>query len=143
MVAGQAWESESDPDLELYHRGKTASLFEAAVMMGAVSAGKVPEVWRELGTRIGMAYQILDDARDIWGDQAELGKPVGRDAELERPSAIWNMGPQRAMTGYLAHRDAAVSSIPECPGREVLGALVFDMLEGLRPAFPRAAKEQA
>ena len=35
-----------------------------------------------LGERLGEAYQVADDIRDVAADPDELGKPVGRDAVL-------------------------------------------------------------
>lgn len=76
--------SKADTSREDYFRiiyAKTASLFEAAVLSGAISAG-APETWTEaLGTyarHLGIAFQIKDDIFDYMGGGA-LGKPVGID----------------------------------------------------------------
>ena len=76
--------SKADTSREDYFRiiyAKTASLFEAAVLSGAISAG-APEAWTEaLGTyarHLGIAFQIKDDIFDYTGGGA-LGKPVGID----------------------------------------------------------------
>ena len=76
--------SKADTSREDYFRiiyAKTASLFEAAVLSGAISAD-APEAWTEaLGTyarHLGIAFQIKDDIFDYTGGGA-LGKPVGID----------------------------------------------------------------
>ena len=60
---------------------KTASLFETAVLSGAVSAG-APEEWTAalavFARNLGLAFQIKDDIFDYAGGEA-LGKPVGID----------------------------------------------------------------
>jgi octaprenyl-diphosphate synthase len=60
---------------------KTASLFEAAVLAGAVSAG-APEEWTAAlagyARNLGLAFQIKDDIFDYAGGEG-LGKPVGID----------------------------------------------------------------
>ena len=60
---------------------KTASLFEAAVLSGAVSAG-APEEWTAAlaaySRNLGLAFQIKDDILDYAGGDA-VGKPVGID----------------------------------------------------------------
>ena len=88
IVAGQAWESESRVSLTQYQRAKTGALFVAATCAGALSAGADPQDWRALGERLGEAYQIADDIRDVMGQADLLGKPVGRDAQHARPNAI-------------------------------------------------------
>jgi geranylgeranyl diphosphate synthase type II len=41
---------------------------------------------------LGEAYQVADDIRDVLGDMQSLGKPVGKDEELDRPSATRQFG---------------------------------------------------
>ncbi|MBQ6176893.1 MAG: polyprenyl synthetase family protein [Bacteroidales bacterium] len=65
---------------------KTASLFEASVLSGAVSAG-APEEWTAAlagyARNLGIAFQIRDDILDYAGDEA-LGKPVGIDLKEQK-----------------------------------------------------------
>ena len=59
--------------------GKTAALFAAACQVGAVVAdrGAAEEAaLAEYGTKIGIAFQLVDDALDYAADQATLGLPV-------------------------------------------------------------------
>ena len=60
---------------------KTASLFEASVLSGAVSAD-APEEWTAAlagyARNLGLAFQIKDDIFDYAGGEG-LGKPVGID----------------------------------------------------------------
>src|SRR3954468_13943955 len=67
IAAGQAWECEPAVDLSEYHRAKTGALFAGATLAGAAAAGADPASWRELGERLGEAYQVADDIRDTAG----------------------------------------------------------------------------
>lgn len=124
IIAGQAWECEPAAELCAYQRAKTGSLFVAAAMAGAIAAGGDPEGWRTLGERLGEAYQIADDIRDVVARQEEIGKPVGRDAALGRPNAVVALGMARAIAIFEALVGQALESIPPCGGRQRLQQLI-------------------
>ena len=124
IAAGQAWESEPAVDVERYHRAKTGALFIASTMAGAQAAGAEAGGWEELGARLGDAYQAADDIRDVSGTACWLGKPVGRDAALGRPSLARERG-VAASTRHFEHLVAeAERAVPDCPGGASLRALV-------------------
>jgi geranylgeranyl diphosphate synthase type II len=133
MCAGQAWESESNIDLERYHAAKTSTLLEAASCFGALVTGYDPEPWIPLGSNIGAAYQIADDIRDVTDDPTQLGKPVGRDRALGRPSMAQSLGVEQSKKRLGEHIARALDSIPPCPGRATLIHRVSTILEELRP----------
>ena len=138
-VAGQAWECESRIDLASYHRGKTGSLFAAATMAGAAATGQDHRDWNTLGLKIGEAYQVADDIRDLAAEPEEIGKPVGRDDALNRPNAARELGLQQAIKRLEGLVEEAITSIPECPGRERLCGLMREtarlfLPKKLRPA---------
>ncbi len=143
ICAGQGWESEPRIDLRAYHRAKTGALFVAATRMGAVAAGHDPEAWDELGARIGEAFQVADDLRDVLCDAAALGKPVGQDAAHARPSAVAEMGVQGAIRHLSAILSGAIASIPKCPGEAGLAALVRAYAERMTPLAPGSAPDPA
>ncbi|MCX7902699.1 MAG: polyprenyl synthetase family protein [Burkholderiaceae bacterium] len=61
---------------------KTATLFEAAAVVGAVIAGAAPpveEACRRYGAAIGTAFQIVDDILDYSGHVQDIGKRLGDD----------------------------------------------------------------
>jgi geranylgeranyl diphosphate synthase, type II len=124
IVAGQAWECEPGVVLSQYQQAKTGALFAAATMAGAAAAGADPAGWRALGERLGEAFQVADDLRDVVAKPEELGKPVGRDVALDRPSAVRELGVAGAVARLRELIDGAMDSIPACPGREELRTLL-------------------
>ncbi len=140
IVAGQAWECEPAVDLSEYQRQKTGALFAAACVAGAAAAAHPePDAWRLLGDRLGEAYQVADDLRDAVEDEATLGKPVGRDAALGRPSAVAEFGLEGAVRRLRALSEAAVAAIPSCPGQAMLRALMLQESQRLIPRKLAAA----
>jgi len=136
ICAGQGWESEPVIDLRAYHRAKTGALFMAATQMGALAAGHDPDAWEELGDRIGEAFQVADDLRDVLYDATALGKPVGQDETHARPSAVAELGVQGAIRHLQAILSGAIASIPKCPGEAQLAALVRVYAERMTPVAP-------
>ncbi len=134
IVGGQAWECEPRAELRRYQRAKTGALFVAATTAGALAAGQAPAPWQPLGEYLGEAYQVADDIRDVLGDAAELGKPVGQDAHHARPSAAADLGLVGAVTYFRELMQQAVDSVPACPSREAMRRLVHLESERLVPA---------
>ena len=140
ITAGQAWECEPRVALSDYQRAKTGALFAAATCAGAEAAGVDGNTWRALGEWLGEAYQVADDVRDVMADSAWLGKPVGQDVALGRPSSAREHG----LSGAIQHFDRLVASamdaVPPCRGASQLRELV--RLESER-LVPKAWCEQA
>ncbi len=133
IIAGQAWESEPDPDLAVYQRAKTGSLFVSAAVSGAAAAGADATPWQALGATLGEAYQVADDLRDAVSDADELGKPCGQDAVHNRPNAVAQLGVEGAMRHLEKLVRAAVESIPDCPGAQGLERLILGEAKRLVP----------
>ncbi len=96
IAAGEVLQlmNSGDPDttevryLEVIYR-KTARLFEAGAQIAAIIAQAPPEVETALtryGKHLGIAFQLIDDALDYRGDEAELGKNVGDDLAEGKPT---------------------------------------------------------
>ena len=65
-------------------RRKTASLIGECCRLGGWLSGASPEICAELrraGDALGVAFQIQDDVLDLVGDEATVGKSLGRDLE--------------------------------------------------------------
>ncbi len=90
MIAGQVADIRGEslePTAELIRfieLHKTADLITAPVRAGLMLAGAGEDMLERFtlyARDIGVAFQILDDILDIEGDQALLGKTLGKDAE--------------------------------------------------------------
>ncbi|MEN9316282.1 MAG: hypothetical protein RIS35_2675 [Pseudomonadota bacterium] len=138
IVAGQGWECEEFVALPDYQRAKTGSLFVAAAEMGAMAAGHDGASWRGFGQCLGEAYQVADDIRDAAATFEQIGKPVGRDRVLGRPSAVSEFG----LGGALAHFERLVAlageAVPQGPGAQALRRLLHAESDRLLPASVRA-----
>jgi geranylgeranyl diphosphate synthase type II len=133
ICAGQAWESESQVDLSRYHRAKTGALFVAATCAGAAACGESTDAWSTLGNTIGEAYQVADDIQDAVSNAEQLGKPCRQDANLDRPSAVRELGLRGAGRKLRELVEAGLDSVPACPGREQLINLVRAQTQGFLP----------
>jgi geranylgeranyl diphosphate synthase type II len=133
ITAGQAWECEPRVALTDYQRAKTGALFAAATAAGAEAAGSDGNTWRALGEWLGEAYQVADDVRDVMADPVLLGKPIGRDLALGRPSSASEHG----LSGAIQHFDrlvaCAIEAVPPCRGASQLRELVRLEAERLVP----------
>jgi len=124
-------------------RSKTAKLFEAGARVAAVLAGagkEVEEALADYGMRLGIAFQLVDDALDYSGSAAEMGKNMGDDLAEGKPT----LPLIHAMrTGTAVQRDTIRQSI-EHGGLEDLEA-IRDAIEstGALHYTARLAREQA
>lgn len=94
MIGGQEADLKAEtckPDLaglESIHRRKTGALIVAAVMLGAVAAGKRPDTFYEYAASLGLAFQIRDDILDVEGDAEKLGKPIFSDEANDKATFV-------------------------------------------------------
>ena len=88
MVGGQTMDilTQGQPvdsgTLEYIHAHKTGWLIAASVAVGAIVGGATARQLRNLqgyGEKLGLAFQITDDLLDETGEEAKLGKAVGKD----------------------------------------------------------------
>lgn len=77
------WDLDERTYFEIIRR-KTASLCGAACGIAAAIAGASPAVvegMHAFGEKLGIAFQIVDDVLDLTGDEATVGKTLGRDLQ--------------------------------------------------------------
>ena len=105
MIAGEYIDTEyegkqiTDEYLEYIHKNKTGALLKLCVRMGAILANaneKNLEKLTKYAEKIGLAFQIKDDILSEEGNEEILGKPVGKDKELEKCTYVSKYGLQGA-----------------------------------------------
>ncbi len=133
IIAGQAWECESEISLANYQRAKTGALFAASTAAGACASGYQASAWHMLGERLGEAYQIADDLRDVVSTEQELGKPIGQDSAHDRPNAVRELGIGGAVGRLEELVQGAIAAIPKCPGAQDLRAHILGEANRLLP----------
>ncbi len=75
--------------VEDYHEKKTAALFDYSMRAAAIAVGygrDEQDRWGEVGTKLGLAFQLIDDLLDLYMDEQTTGKTTGRDRALMRPN---------------------------------------------------------
>ncbi|MGM0591118.1 MAG: polyprenyl synthetase family protein [Halobacteriota archaeon] len=117
---GEATELAAQPTNEAEYmelaRRKTGALFRAAAELGVVADGGDPftvESFGEFAERVGIAFQIRDDVLDATADAADLGKPTGQDAEMDRPSLVQvtDLQPEEANRRAREQADRALAAL--------------------------------
>ncbi|MQG65455.1 MAG: polyprenyl synthetase family protein [SAR202 cluster bacterium] len=66
---------------------KTGALLRSSVHIGAVigsRGGRVADIFREIGIKLGFMFQIRDDILGTWGETTSTGKPVGSDIRRKK-----------------------------------------------------------
>jgi geranylgeranyl diphosphate synthase type I len=70
-------------------RGKTAALLAGSASLGALAGGADEETldhYRAFGESLGLAFQVIDDTLDIWGDPELTGKEPAVDIRQRKKS---------------------------------------------------------
>jgi geranylgeranyl diphosphate synthase type II len=140
MAGGQMADLEAegrlDPSLdalEAIHRRKTGALLRASLRMGALAAGAPAEHLDALasyGRGIGLAFQIIDDLLDVEGDEAKLGKRVGKDSGLGKWTYPSLLGIDASRRKARQVADEAIASLaPLGDHADRLRALARQLLE--------------
>ena len=97
--------------MERIHRRKTGALINASLELGGLAAGADAErlgILAAYGRAFGLAFQIADDMLDAEGDEAAVGKRVGKDAgrgKLTYPTVL-GAAESRRLAEELAARAA-------------------------------------
>jgi len=129
MVGGQymdvAGTVVADDDLRTLHALKTGRLIAAAVVCGAVLGGADDaDPYRAFATELGLLFQIVDDILDETGEEAELGKSVGKDRAQEKMTYVSRFGVAVAERLAAEAYERALTRLDALPGDSAdLGAV--------------------
>ena len=79
--------------------GKTVSLIRLSLVMPAILGGATPretQLLERVSLLWGLAYQTLDDLKDVLHTSEAAGKTAARDAHLDRPNLALAIGVEAA-----------------------------------------------
>ncbi len=123
MIGGQVVDVESEgksadevtmDTIRFIHENKTAAMIESSLMIGAILAGADDSDVKKLeqiGSDVGLAFQIMDDILDVTGDEERLGKPVGSDEENGKVTYVSLVGIDRAREDVAAISSRALDEL--------------------------------
>ena len=124
MVGGQVVDVENNGkfvDEQMLHyvyKNKTSALIEASLMIGACLAGASQDevrIMENVGTAIGLAFQIQDDILDISGDEKVIGKPVHSDEKNDKTTYVSLYGLEKSHEDVEKYSKKALSIMEELP----------------------------
>lgn len=120
MLGGQGVDVENDGKplekqlLDYIYENKTSALIEAALMIGGTLAGASDmEKLEQIGSKIGIAFQIQDDILDVISSEEELGKPIGSDEKNNKTTYVTLEGIKKAGDEVQKLTDEAVELLCE------------------------------
>lgn len=107
MVGGQVFDIESEDkqlsltQLQAMHAGKTGALIRVSVQIGALFGNAKVDaetyvLLTEFASRIGLAFQIIDDVLDVTQSTETLGKPAGSDEKARKSTYTSLLGVDQA-----------------------------------------------
>ena len=99
MILGQEYDIENEEKklsketLDKIHHYKTGKLLSCAFQMGALIASPNDlEILKQIGYKIGLAFQIQDDILDVTSDAKTLGKNTGSDEANHKETYVTLLG---------------------------------------------------
>lgn len=106
----------SETELDAINTRKTGALLIAACRMGVHAAGGTElqlEAAARYGAAIGAAFQLRDDVLDVTSTEAELGKPIGSDAQEGKNTYVSLVGMAECEQRILRLTEAAKHALSE------------------------------
>ncbi len=94
---------------------KTGCLFSLALVCGCLIANKKGdiEVWRNIGYKAGLAFQIQDDCLDVISSEEKLGKSIS-DEKNQKSTFVSELGFEKAQKLYLQYFDEIENDLKKC-----------------------------
>lgn len=103
-----------EEQLRALHAHKTGALIVAAVELGCLAAGADEALRTALAryaAELGLVFQIVDDILDVTATTAELGKPAGSDASMDKTTFVTLYGLEGARALAEDHNRAALDAL--------------------------------
>lgn len=136
MLGGQVVDVEKtglaleETELDFIYRLKTGALLAASLEIGGILSGADENscrLLREIGEKVGIAFQIQDDILDETSTLEELGKPIHSDSENGKTTYISLFGMEKAKEEVSRLSEEAIELLQELSEKTEKR----DFLEGL------------
>jgi geranylgeranyl diphosphate synthase type I len=141
-IAAEASGAESVASAMTVNTYKTASYtISRPLQLGAAAAADRPDVqaaFHELGTDLGVAFQLRDDVLGVFGDPAVTGKPSGDDLRSGKRTVLLAEAVERADKSDPAAAKLLRTSI----GTELTDAQVQELCQVIESVGALAAVEE-
>ena len=133
MIGGQTVDVEktgknlNKEELNFIYELKTCALISASILCGAILGGadeKDLAFLENLGSDIGMAFQIRDDILDIEGNELLFGKPIGSDEKNGKSTYVTIYGMESAKHKVEEYTDDAIDILDKLPENTFMKAFV-------------------
>ena len=100
MVLGQALDVDAESsqkqleidEISKLQEYKTGKLISWSCEVGPIIAGENAEPFVTYASKIGLAFQIIDDILDVTSSSKTLGKEVGKDIEKNKATFVSKLG---------------------------------------------------
>ena len=120
MILGQQYDLDAEHnellDIELIHTLKTARLIQAAMTIPFLKSDEHNKVFlllHELGEKIGLAFQIMDDVLEASSDSVTLGKSNSSDIENNKMTYISVYGLEQSIAKAETLSNYCISKIQD------------------------------
>ncbi|HDM90388.1 MAG: hypothetical protein DRQ06_02525 [Candidatus Hydrothermota bacterium] len=113
------------------HRRKTAALISCSLAVGGIVGGAGEDLLsalREIGTELGLIFQVVDDILDEIGEKDKMGKGVRKDLERGKCTYVRLKGVEAALSDARAMRDRVKELVREKIGEEK-GWVLMDLAD--------------
>ncbi len=100
--------------VETLDKLKTGALIRCASVLGCLCAAadeKQTAACIKYAEKLGHAFQVIDDILDVIGDEKELGKPIGSDADNKKSTYVSLLGLDKSKEFASELTNEAVSAI--------------------------------
>ena len=125
MIGGQVIDIKnselSEDGLRNLHLLKTGAIIRSAGVVGGIVSGaseKEIDAIDNFCMNLGIAFQIQDDVLDVKGNEKDLGKPVGSDADNNKTTYVTLYGIEKSQEMVIEYTKKAKQSISECFGEK-------------------------
>ena len=139
MLGGQVADVEAEghevnlKQVEYIHRHKTGALIEVALRIGAMLANADDErlaIFSSYGSKIGLAFQIVDDLLDVIGSQEKLGKDIGSDTKNQKATYPGIVGLEKTKQIAAELAESAKNEIDRIGPNNAIFKYVADLVVG-------------